>query len=119
MNKWNDLNDRFINFTVMCLKIADGMPRSFAGQHLAGQLIRSATSPALQYGEVQGAESKADFVHKFKIGLKELRETHNCLRIILAMDWKGKNSEALEPAIKEVNELIAISVSSIRTASGK
>ena len=119
MNKWNGLNERFIQFSVLCLKIADDLPRTFAGQHLAGQLVRSSTSPALQYGEVQGAESKADFIHKFKIGLKELRETFNCLKIISAMDWKLKNPVNLEIAIREGNELIAISVKSIQTASGK
>lgn len=114
MNKWKELNDRFIDFSVMCLKISDKLPKSFAGNHLASQLIRSATSPALQYGEVQAAESKADFIHKFKIGLKELRETQNCLNIILRMEWLPEKE--MEQLIKESNELISISVKSIQTA---
>lgn len=114
MNKWRELNDRFIDFSVMCLKISDRLPKSFAGNHLAGQLTRSATSPALQYGEVQAAESKADFIHKFKIGLKELRETQNCLKIILRIEWLPQKE--MEQLIKESNELISISVKSIQTA---
>jgi four helix bundle protein len=114
MNKWDDLNNRFIDFTVMSLKISDKLPKTYAGNHIAGQLIRSATAPALQYGEVQGAESKADFVHKFKIGLKELRESNNCMQIILRMEWL--HEKEIGPAIKECNELISISVKSIQTA---
>lgn len=114
MNKWNDLNERFIDFSVMCLKTSDKLPKSYAGNHIAGQLIRSGTAPALQYGEVQGAESKADFIHKFKIGLKELRETLNCLKIIMKMEWIAETE--IVTLIKENNELISISVKSIQTA---
>jgi four helix bundle protein len=114
MNKWTDLNERFIDFTLMSLKISDRLPKSYAGNHIAGQLIRSSTAPALQYGEVQGAESKADFIHKFKIGLKELRESQNCMKIIQKMNWLTE--QEISPAIKECNELISISVKSIQTA---
>ena len=48
------------------------MPDKKAANHLSGQLIRSGTSPSLNYGEAQSAESRKDFVHKIKIVLKEL-----------------------------------------------
>jgi four helix bundle protein len=114
MNKWKDLNDRFVEFAVCCLKIADHLPKSYAGNHIAGQLTRSGTAPALLYGEVQGAESKADFVHKFKIVLKELRETANAITIIEKMEWLPDYD--LQNPLRETNELIAISVKSIQTA---
>jgi len=45
-------------------------------------MIRSGTSPALNFGEAMAAESRNDFIHKLKIILKELRETFVCLKII-------------------------------------
>ncbi len=58
------------------------MPSSKAANHLAGQIVRSGTSVALNYGEAQSGESRKDFIHKMKIVLKELRETFVCLKII-------------------------------------
>ena len=77
-----DLDKRLIDFAVNIIEIAELLPNSFAGNHLGGQLIRSGTAPALHYGEAQSAESRNDFIHKMKVGAKELRETFNCLRII-------------------------------------
>ena len=62
--KRNDLEDRLINFSVMVIKLADSLPRSFSGNHLSGQIIRSCTSPALNYGEAQFGESRKDFITK-------------------------------------------------------
>ncbi|HEX7846035.1 MAG TPA: four helix bundle protein, partial [Chitinophagaceae bacterium] len=70
-----DLQERLINFASDCIDVAERLPKTFAGNHIAGQLIRSSTSPALHYGEAQGAESRDDFIHKMKVCLKELRET--------------------------------------------
>lgn len=91
------------------------MQNTKAANHLSGQLVRSGTSPALNYGEAQSAESRKDFIHKFKIVLKELRETFVCLRII---KWaKLYNSlEKIEATLTENNELIAIFVKSTNTA---
>ncbi len=76
--------------------------------------MRSGTSPALQYGEAQSAESRNDFIHKLKILLKELRETRVALKIIN----KAKLSNdiiLIEKAFAECNELISIFVKSIET----
>lgn len=78
-------------------------------------MIRSGTSPALNYGEAQGAESTNDFIHKLKIILKELRETFVCLKIIKRKPLIEPNDD-LENTYIENNELISIFVSSIKTA---
>lgn len=109
-----DLEDRLIDFAARCIKVAQSLPNKRAGQHLCDQLTRSGTSPALNYGEAQAAESRKDFVHKMKISLKELRETLVCLKIIVRSELLG--SDRLEPLIEETNELISIFVTSIRTA---
>ena len=109
-----DLEDRLIDFAARCIKVATALPSNKAGQHLMGQLTRSGTSPALNYGEAQAAESRKDFIHKMKISLKELRETWVCLKIIVKAELL--KAESLQPLVAESNELISIFVTSIATA---
>jgi four helix bundle protein len=112
-----DLNRRLIAFASGCIDLAELLPKTAAGRHIGNQLIRSATSPALHYGEAQSAESRQDFIHKLKICLKELRETFNNLQLILYRKWYAEDK--LKNLIKENDELIAIFVSSIRTVEKK
>ncbi len=109
-----DLEDRLIEFAVRTIDTAEALPRTVASKNLGSQIVRSGSSPALNYAEAQSAESKADFVHKMKICLKELCETLVCLKII---QRKGHFKEPrLEPLLKGNTELISIFVKSIQTA---
>ncbi|MEE4259621.1 MAG: four helix bundle protein [Bacteroidales bacterium] len=110
-----DLEERLIEFSVFIIEIVNETPNSKAGNHLSGQLLRSGTSVALNYGEAQSAESRRDFIHKMKIILKELRETFVCLKIIHRSKLY-KTEEKINRASKENNELISIFVKSIETA---
>jgi len=110
-----DLEERLIEFSVLIIHIVNETPTGKAGSHLAGQIVRSGTSPALNYGEAQSAESKKDFIHKMKISLKELRETFICLKII-ERSKIYKTLSVIQEAKKENNELISIFVKSIETA---
>ncbi len=78
-----ELEERLLNFAVCIGKIVDRLPDTRLGRHVAGQLVRSGTSPAPNYAEACAAESRKDFVHKLGIVLKELRETRVWLRYIL------------------------------------
>ncbi len=93
-------------------------PKSKAGNHIAGQLIRSGTSSAPNYGEAQSAESRADFIHKMKVSLKELRETLVWLKMIKRAKFIEPSSK-LEPLLDENNQLISIFVASLQTAREK
>jgi hypothetical protein len=70
-----DLEDRLIDFANMVINVVETLPNEKAANHRGNQLVRSGTAPALIYGEAQAAESNADFIHKAKLVLKELRET--------------------------------------------
>ncbi|MFO1484504.1 MAG: four helix bundle protein [Verrucomicrobiaceae bacterium] len=112
--KTYDLEERLIDFAVRVITVVEALPDTKAGRHIAGQLVRSGTSPAPNYGEAQSAESVDDFVHKLKVALKELRETNIWLKII-----KKKplcSPKKLESLTTECNELISIFVKSIQTA---
>jgi four helix bundle protein len=110
-----DLEDRLIAFAVLIIKIVESMPNTKAGIHLAGQLVKSGTSPALNYGEAQSAESRKDFIHKMKISLKELRESFICLKII-SIAKLHKSDDLINEVLTENDELISIFVKSVETA---
>ena len=114
-NRKFDLEDRLIKFAIRMMDVSENLPCTKAGNHIAGQLVRSGTSPALNYGEVQAAESKADFTHKMKVILKELRETLVALKIIKKVSL-FKKIDLVENGMIECNELISIFVKSIETA---
>jgi len=113
--KLYDLEDRLIAFTLLIIQIVELLPSDKIGNHLGGQLLRSGTSPALNYGEAQSAESKSDFIHKMKICLKELKEIRVALKIIIRKPLL-KEKKILDEVYKENEELIAIFAKSIETA---
>lgn len=109
-----DLKGRLVAFAARVLRLAKALPKTPEGIHIAGQIIRSGTSPAPNYAEAQDAESAADFIHKLKVVLKELRETEVWMLIIVESALLQK--ESVRPLIDEVNELISIFVTSVKTA---
>lgn len=115
----NDLEDRIINFAVLIINIIEDVKNNYAGNYYGNQLIRSSGSPALNYGEARSAESHKDFVHKMGICLKELRESHNCLKIIKRANLYKGSSESMDKVLDENNQLISIFVSSIKTSKSK
>jgi four helix bundle protein len=111
-----DLEDRLIDFAAQICRLIEGFPPTTIARHVGAQLMRSATSPFANYGEAQGAESRQDFVHKLKLCLKELRETYAWLKFADRMKLCAGDSEAVR---KECDELIAILVASVRTATSR
>ena len=83
MAKGDDIEERLIEFAVRIIRLCEAMPNGVTGQHLGGQLVRSGTSPAFNYGEARAAESNRHFVHKMHIVHKELNESNINLQIIL------------------------------------
>jgi four helix bundle protein len=109
-----ELEERLIDFAVRIVRLSASLPRTAAGKHIAGQILRSGTSPAPNYGEARGAESRADFVHKLRIVLKELNETFIWLRIIERS--KMLKRELLVDIIQENGDLCKIFTASLNTA---
>ena len=110
-----DLEERLIKFALRMMHLTEGLPKSRAANHLAGQLVRCGTSPAFNYGEAQSSESRKDFIHKMKVCLKELRETQVGLKMISRLKIASSTDE-VERLLTECGELIAIFVKSIETA---
>ena len=112
-----DLEDRLIDFALKVDEVVEKLPNTKLANHFAGQVVRSSTAPALNYGETQSAESQRDFIHKMQIILKELRETRVSLKIIIRKPLLS--SQIAEPVLTENEELIAIFAKSIKTAKSR
>ena len=110
-----DLEDRLLEFASAVIDLSESLPATRAGNHVAGQILRSGTSPYPNHGEAEAAESREDFIHKLKICLKELRETRRWARLIRRKAWV-KNETTLLFVLGESEELIRIFHSSIQTA---
>ena len=119
MNKVKyNLEERLLKYSVRIIKIVEKLPNTRTGNHVAGQLLCSGTSPYPNHGEAQSAESPNDFIHKLRISLKELRETQRWLMLIQRIPLI-KPTEKLDNILQETEELIKIFVSSIKTAQTK
>ena len=103
-----------MDLAVSISRVVERLPRERIGAHVAGQLVRCCTAPVANYAEALGAESRRDFIHKMKLGLKELRESQTWLRYSQRM--RLVSADEVEPNVQECDELIAIFVASIRTA---
>jgi four helix bundle protein len=112
-----DLEERLLEYASAIIDLSEKLPDSRAGNHVAGQILRSGTSPYPNHGEAEDAESRDDFIHKLKICLKELRETRRWARLIRRKGWAHEDSTLLF-VLSESDELIRIFYSSIQTARG-
>jgi four helix bundle protein len=112
--KGADVEERLLEFAVRVGKAIDTLPDTRLGRHIAGQLVRSGTSPAPNYAEACAAESKKDFIHKLAIVLKELRENSVWIRLIVKSELVPE--KRLELLRDECDQLCKIIAKSLVTA---
>jgi four helix bundle protein len=113
----NSLSDRLLDFAANIMKLVSKLSKTYSGRHVSGQLFRSSTSAGANYEEACGAESRADFVHKLQVVLKELKESRYWL--LLARKSELLKSSDLDPLIQEVGELSRVIAKSVVTAKKK
>jgi four helix bundle protein len=116
-NRGDEITERLLDFTVQIIKLVNLLPKTAVGRHVSGQILRSGTSPGSNYEEARGAESRADFIHKLGIVLKELKETRYWLRVIYRT--KISSVRSVEYILKECEELCAVIAKSIVTAKSR
>jgi four helix bundle protein len=112
--KDRDLSTRLRAFAARVVRLVRDLPKDHAAQHIARQLVRSATGGGSNYQEARGAESLADFIRKLAIANKEVREALYWLE--LALDVELSDAAGLRPLVREADELVAILTSSINTS---
>jgi four helix bundle protein len=109
----DELAERLLEFAARDGKVADALPDTRLGRHIADQLVRCGTAPAPNYEEACAAESRADFGHKLGIALKELRESRCWIRLIIKSELLPK--QRLSVLLDESEQLCNIVGKSIVT----
>lgn len=117
MSRGQDIENRLIKFAVRIVKLSNNLPKNRAGNHIGGQLLRSGTAPAAHYAEARNAESNRDFVHKMRLGMKEINESHIWLRIII--DSELIKANLINDLHQECEELCRIFGASVHTSRNK
>ena len=110
----DEVSDRLLNFAVRVGKVVDALPDGRLARHIAGQLVRSGTSPASNYDEGCAAENRDDFIHKVAIAFKELRESRGWLRMIVKAELLPNHKMA--DVLDECDQLCNIIARSLITA---
>jgi len=113
----DELSDRFLDFAVRVGKAVDALPKSRLARHVAGQLIRCGTAAGPNYEEACAAESRADFIHKLLIALKEMRESRYWIRLISKAPLLPQ--KRMMPLLDESTQLCNILGKSVVTAKSK
>jgi four helix bundle protein len=115
----DDMSERFMALVVNIIKLEKLLCKTYSGRHIYGQLFRSGTSAAANYEEARAGESRADFIHKMQIVLKELRESHFWIKFIFAAKLITSEDEVLKFLFNESKELASITAKSVVTAKSK
>lgn len=113
--KTYDLEERLLDYGARIINLCRLLHHDLAERHIAGQLLRSGTAPASHHAEAQAAESNADFIHKMRIALKELRESDRWLKLLKRSEIHVA-PEMQTQLLDESDQLIRIFITSIRTA---
>jgi four helix bundle protein len=115
--KGEDISDRLLEFAVRIIQLVDALPNTPVGRHIGGQVLGCGTSPGANYEEARGAESKADFVHKLGIVLKELSETRYWIKVLIKS--KLIPLKRIQGVFSESDELCKIIGKSVITVKKK
>lgn len=116
-NEKKNLSDRFLDFGARIIKLVIKLNKTVVGRHIGKQLMRSSTSAGANYEEACGAESRADFIHKMQVVLKEMRETLYWLKLIEKSGLVPV--ESLMSLLSECEELVRMVAKSVITAKGR
>jgi four helix bundle protein len=105
--KPQEISERAFQFAVRVVKLCQRLDTApGVSRTLANQLLRSGTSIGANLEESKGGQSRADFLSKVSISLKEARETQYWLRLLIAADIISESQ--LEPLLDESSQITAI-----------
>ena len=113
-NRKVDLADGTKLYARRIIRLVSALPKSVVAQVLGKQVLRSGTSVGANYREASRARSKAEFIAKMDDCLKELGESEYWLDLLSEENVVAPAK--LAPLLEETRELIAIFVTSIKTA---
>jgi four helix bundle protein len=116
----SELSDRLWTFAARIGNVVDALPDTRLGRHVAGQLVRCGTASGPNYDEGCVGESRADFIHKIKIALKELVETKGWLKfIIIAKLLPPGKVQLLRDECEELRKILTSSIVTAKQNASK
>lgn len=98
---------------IRIVRMSTALPNTMASDVIGRQIVRSASSVGSNYRAACRAKSKADMIHKLKIVEEEADETLFWLEVLVESDLMPESS--LKELMDETNEIVAMTVSSIKT----
>jgi four helix bundle protein len=110
----NDLKKRTKDFALRVIDLVEALPRSRTSDVIGKQLLRSGTSVGANYRSANRAKSTADFISKMSIVEEEADESAYWMELIV--ETSIVSEKRIEKLLSEANEIVAISVASIKTA---
>ena len=115
VRKGDDIRLRAFDFACAVVRLCDQVAqRGFSARRLAAQLVDAGTSIGANLEEADGAQSRADFISKCTVSLKEARESHYWLRVLVKT---GKISD--DHLLRECDQIVAILTTIIRKTGGE
>jgi four helix bundle protein len=111
------LDERLLEYGARIVALVGSLPKTHACFRIGDQVLRSGISVGAHYEEAQAVESRADFLHKLQIALKELRESRYWLRLLVRTGTPDCGS--LGALVDESTELRSILSKAVATAKGK
>lgn len=109
-----DFGERTFQFGIRCVRLVESLPRSMTAQTVGRQRLRAGTSVGANYRAAVRGRSRADFLSRIGIVEEECDEALYWIDVLVELGvTSGKRVEQLRD---EANEIIAITVSSIKTA---
>ena len=115
----DEMSERYLIYVVNIIKLEKQLCKTYSGRHIYGQLFRAGTSAGANYEEARAGESRADFIHKMQLVLKELRESHFWIKLIITAKLITSEDEVLKFIFNESKELASITAKSVVTAKSK
>ncbi len=113
--KQNPIEEKSFNFAVRSVRLYRHLMENKHEYVLSKQFLRSGTSIGANVSEAERGQSKADFIAKMSIALKEANETYYWLRLLNASEFL--NEAEFESMNKDLRELIALLISICKTAT--
>jgi four helix bundle protein len=111
------LDTRTTEYALRVIRLFSALPKTTVAQVMGKQLLRSGTSVGANYREAARSRSKAEFIAKLGDCHKELAESEYWLELLRAE--KVLQPKRMEPLAEETRELIAIFVTSLKTARSR
>ena len=115
MAKKNLIQDKSFDFALSIIEVYKNLTKNKNEYIMSKQLLRSGTSIGANVNEAIEAQSRADFIHKLSIALKEARETEYWIRLLIAADY----IESHHTIYNEAQVIIKILTAIIKTTKGQ